>query len=198
MIARGIILFTAIGSMGWIAHASTDGHSDQTPVLKVRPSARTIIVDGRCQASEWLGIAEKGRIRAFRNGDDVFMCIAMPDGGLGSLDILLGRADGTILNLHSSAQIADRVLQPGSEAPPFEWGSFDGWYAPPFSFSGLTRDDASNIGVSFRDADSREVVLARRLIQGSCAPIQIRLEALGKSRRGSWQWPDEGWARLCT
>ncbi len=119
MIVRYIVMVAAVAGMHSVALAGQSADEKPAASINARSSGQTVIVDGRCQAEEWQGIPEVGRIRAFRNGDQVFICIAIPDGGLGSLDIFIGRRNGTVLNLHSSAQIAQRVLRTGSEAPPF-------------------------------------------------------------------------------
>ena len=143
---------------GW---KSTTLHPGDRVTAVVNP-----LLDGRCGDSEWTGAARTPlgsgvTLLAQDNGAAVLLCLLLPPGSLGTYDLYLEAGDGTLYNLHSSAQNGERVFAGGAWPEQWHWRNNKGWFGPPVPFAGFDAEPDGSQSVAFAPQESRELEIRK-------------------------------------
>lgn len=123
------------------------------------------LLDGRCDdyaalAHEQHAVARGVDLAVFQDRDYVWLCITLPPGDFGALDLALSApALAAPLDLHASAQLGE---WPADATPPNDpgapvWGNQRGWAAATVPFHGMAADGH----VRFAPTPARELQLAK-------------------------------------
>ncbi len=163
------------------------------PVLEVRRGA-PVTLDGRIDETEWrdaamLPIAGGYRLYAKLAGDDLLLALRYPEPTFVGVDLYVDGPDGSLFNMHASAQLGQRVPE-GEGWTAWNWGNNVGWH------SHVTERTPDR--TSFVAQQGREFRISRALL----AWPQLRLRiALNDERSLVWpagtgQRDASGWARL--
>lgn len=165
-----------------------------------------VLLDGLCPAAEWRGAAATdvgGGVTVLAQEDrgHVHLCLRLPAGSLGAYDLYLQDASGVVHNLHSSAQVGERV-RTATGWTEWHWGNHRGWYSPPVPFTGLSEDAARR--PLFSAQESREITLQKaRFDLKPGWRLMLAVHALGADRRARVTYPatasadrPEGWATI--
>lgn len=121
------------------------------------PSGAPILMDGRCETSEWADAAlvssTQGHTLRIKKSDRyLMMCITYPEDGRGTFEgYLVTDKQKTPLNIHVSAKVGDREWSP-SGWPEFEWWAAEGWWSNPVRFNSAEEEETR-----FLPSPAREV-----------------------------------------
>jgi len=131
--------------------------------------------------------------------------------GIGPADIYLAGLDGSIHQLHRSAQLGEIVLPPTGEAPRFRWGWTPDWYANEERrdqeiFNRMRQEGKSPmevINASTYPSDGIEFAIRRSKFQGAIWLLRATISAFVKGNPGMFTFPEgtaertpAGWLEL--
>ena len=100
----------------------------------VLPRGRPVMVDGKVSPGEWTDASRmempQGAHLYLKQADGyVYLCVELPAGESGFVDLYLSPGDTRIYDLHASAKLGQRLV---SDGPPTEWKNWwnnEGWVA---------------------------------------------------------------------
>jgi hypothetical protein len=169
---------------------------------------RPLLLDGRCDVTEWRGAAELDvgggvRLLARQDREYVYLCLRLPPSSLGTLDLWLETQPGAApVNLHISAQVGERTKGPQGW-PEWRFGNQQGWYGPPVAFSGMDRAPDGGRQGRFADSAARELQLSKARFGAGPWRARLEVRALGPDREGAVIYPaasgedsPDGWLML--
>ncbi len=163
------------------------------PELQIARGA-PVTLDGRIDDVEWrdaatLSIGGGYRLHAKLAGDNVLIALRYPEPTFVGVDLYVDTPNGSLLNMHASAQIGQRHPQ-GDQWTPWNWGNNAGWD------SHVTERTPDR--TSFVRQQGREFRISRALLAGPAFRLRIALNdertliwPAGTAQRGT-----SGWARL--
>lgn len=91
------------------------------------------LLDGRCDDAEWASASKRElgqglQLQTLQDKRSVYLCITNPAQGQTTFDLYLETKDGRI-NLHSSAQVGERVWN-GRDWGRWTWRNHVDWFSP--------------------------------------------------------------------
>jgi len=95
------------------------------------PGGAPVTLDGVFSPGEWedaasVPLSEGFTLHFKRHGGDLLLAIRYPAPAAAGVDLFLGTPGGSLLNLHASARLGERLPQ-GSGWPPWVWGNNRLW-----------------------------------------------------------------------
>ena len=104
------------------------------------PLGPATLLDGRCEAAYGAGaqipLGHGLTLSAMRHERLLMLCVALPAGSWGVLDLYLKTPKVTTpLNVHASAKLGERALE-ASGWPQWTWWNENGWASPVVAWSG--------------------------------------------------------------
>ena len=149
------------------------------------------MTDGILDPEEWgdadrISIGESAHLHLKEYGGYVF--IGVDCGDLGkpfAVNFFFVTQEGNALELHTSAQIGERLLVPGEVDPPWIWGLSPDWYANEVRWNqtmaqalmegGQTRDEAQRRALF--DYDGFEFQIRRSKIPGNVWLMRVEIRS---------------------
>lgn len=140
--------------------------------------ASAILVDGKCTDATWRrarshDMGQGATVKFAADRDFVWLCIIPPPESFGSVDVYLRDTAGALHNLHSSAQLGER-LRGADGWPGWTWWNNRDWYGNPV-YTYRKRDGE----FGFRPSEGREMQIARSRFPGRTWTLMIDLQAIG-------------------
>ena len=162
----------------------------------VGEAERPILLDNQCGEAEWAGAAktdvgEGVTLLAMADEDFVYLCWRLPPESLGTLDFYVIVAGETSRDMHISAQVGDRWMNPDGSWGEFAWGEHPGWYGPPVRFTGLVTAPDGSRRADFADSSAREMQISRDISRAPWA-FMFEMHAIGPDHARSLTWPAGG------
>lgn len=163
------------------------------PSLKAPVTTVPLLLDGRCEGSEWRSAArtplENGmELLLQHNASQVMLCVTLPAESYGTMDLYLGSpAVPMPINLHASAQVGERQ-RTTTGWPEWTFGNQRQWYSPPVSLSRATVVDG-RAQLTFGNVAAREVVIEKEKFGRGPWRMMTEIRALGTDKQGSTQFP---------
>lgn len=182
------------------------GAAGAPPVIKP-DRAGPVLMDGACTDRTWqtaraYPLAHGASIRFAANRDFLYVCVDPPAGSFANVDLYI-RHDGKLYNLHSSAQLGERVK---GEAgwPDWQWGNNLGWTSNWLPWRGI-RQDGGQARPRFDTVPGREMQIARTKFPKRTFDLMVHVHELatpagmiGEDRFPAGAHDDDpaSWARL--
>jgi hypothetical protein len=158
------------------------------------PVGKSILLDNRCDADEWrdaesLPLGEGVTWLRKQDARYVYLCLVLPAGSYGTIDVYLQPADGSApWNLHASAQLGERQRTEEGWPEAWTWGNQRDWYSPAVPFSGVEQGE-KGARATFAALPGREIQIARARFGAGPWRLMFELRALGAARDRSLVHP---------
>jgi hypothetical protein len=163
------------------------------PTLEA-PRGAPVMLDGAIGEAEWhdaVSLPLTGGFVLFAKvaGDDVLLAVRFPEPRAAGVDLFADTPGGSLINLHASGQIGQRVPQ-GDGWTEWNWGNNIGWD------SHITHRAAD--GRSFVPQQGREFRISRSTLNGPEFRLRVGVHAERQLAwpEGSTQRDPAGWARI--
>lgn len=157
------------------------------------PAGHRVLLDTRCEHAEWSDAARVVVSPAVdlllkQDSESVFLCLTLPEGSYGTLDLYLQTAAGEApWNLHVSAQVGER--QRGAAGwPEWQFGNHRGWFSPAVPLRGAEVVEG-RARLTFTSVAGREVQLERSRFGSGPWRVMLELRSLGPAHDGSAVYP---------
>ncbi|HEV8629989.1 MAG TPA: hypothetical protein VGV61_06695 [Thermoanaerobaculia bacterium] len=164
-----------------------------TPPSIALPTGHRVLLDTRCEPAEWSDAARVAVTAGVdlllkQDPESVFLCLTMPEGSYGTLDLYLQPAAGEApWDLHVSAEVGERRRGPAGW-PEWQFGNHRGWFSPAVPLRGAEVVDG-RARLTFTPVEGREVQLERSRFGDGPWRVMLELRALGPARDGTAVYP---------
>jgi hypothetical protein len=163
------------------------------PPTVALPTGHRVLLDTRCEPAEWsdavrVVVSPAVELLLKQDAESAFLCLTLPDGSYGTLDLYLQAAPGEApWDLHVSAQVGERQRGPAGW-PEWQFGNHRGWFSPavPLRGSEVVEGRAK---LTFTPVAGREVQLERSRFGSGPWKVMFELRALGPAHDGSVVYP---------